>query len=221
MCSISKEKPHNSPPKGKANKVISPLNKNGSACGRLRSARSETSLEEFMQRQKLHVLRKKQRAEEGEVERSHSPKINDKSREMASKLGDFDERRELISLRRMRFKFPGVKEQFTPKINKLPKYFPKPATCAKPKEPVQTPTFSPSLNKSKEYGNIKSRLRLRDSIDTLLERIRQENKEKERVYNKVKCERNLNEELECTHKPRILPDPTYLKYMSTYLHTAQ
>jgi len=66
------------------------------------------------------------------------------------------------------------------------------------------------LNTSKEYERVKSRLQLRDNVDTLLKRIKKENEVKEAVARKAKYEQQVQEIIECTHKPQISSMPKYL-----------
>ena len=169
---------------------------------------SINNFKDFLNRQKLHELNKRQKLHyiANLKNRSSSPEINQRSREIAEKLGNFTSR--------MNHKSPckaivdRINEEmntFRPILYNNPRHIKKPITCARPKKEVKTK----SIPKSKEYSNTKSKLQIIKGIDSLLKRIKEENEMKQELYDKKNYIKRAEEEFECTHKPNKSPLPEY------------
>jgi len=169
------------------------------------------SIEQFVARQKIHELKRKQNLEclsNNHPPRKFSPKINEKSEEIVSKMGDFFTRINRINLRRQpnsdsREDIKAVRQgRISPILN---------GAGVSPKvikeTPKNQPALFPALNKSKEYERVESKLQLRDNLDTLMLRIKYKKEQKEREYRQERCMRELEANIECTHKPKLCQSP--------------
>ena len=186
------------------------------------------NIEDFINRQQVCELYKKQKLDYliEEANEKMSPKIGKKSEAIAAKLGDFESRMKLLSLRKKQ-RSPRNEEEanwFRPKINtsyrgnKTYRRSPKTTTSPRNKPTTTKETeksFSSTMSKSKEYDNIGSKLQLKNNLDTLIKRIKCEQNAKERISSKAKELKNLEEELDCTYRPKLTSVPSYLKHRNS------
>lgn len=199
----------------KSSKRISPtIERSTDASKQSEVVNGKLVAENFITRQKMHACIRKQNLEylSNNRPRDFSPKIDEKSEEIASKMGDFftrlsrsnskrksrDEAKEdpnMLKLRKASPKFKRFGE--SPKPNKEPDRG----------QEGEQPRFLPMLNKSKEYERVESKLQLRDNLDTLLLRIKYRKEQKERVRKQEKCMEELEAAMECTHKPKLWQSP--------------
>ena len=84
-------------------------------------------------------------------------------------------------------------------------------TKQKEEEKKMEETFTPVITKCKEYEKVKSKLQIKNNLSTLIKRIKEDKDAKEKLIKETKLRERVQEELQCTHKPKISPMPSYLK----------
>ena len=130
------------------------------------------TVNEFLERQKFNEYNKKQKLEYLSItnKKQYSPKINEKSQEMAKKMGDFFTRiNNDVVKRSLSSKKNGCEEMFKPHINNYkpkPNPFPDFSFKIKREEKKEDPTFKPMLNKPKEYEGVRSKLQIQNNLET-------------------------------------------------------
>lgn len=174
--------------------------------------RAKIDLKQFIHRQEVRekIKREKLELSAKSVSVSTVSLMNEKSKKIAAKLGDFDMRMRTQQLRFDTVETVGA-DWFRPKINAKINYTVTVPSADKAKKLANTVVEQPPKTaKSKQYGNVQSKLKLNTDINTLISRIRNDKELKERSSNQERQAKKLEEELSCTYKPRISALPNYL-----------
>lgn len=174
--------------------------------------RATIDLKQFIHRQEIREKIKKEKIELTikNTQVNVAPSINEKSKKLAAKLGDFDTRMRVQRLKLEASDTVG-KDWFHPKINSkisynLTSYVPSTDRNKKfSNTVVEKVTVRPS-----QYKNVQSKLKLNTDINTLVTRIKSEKELKEKTNNQERQVKNIEEELRCTYKPTISSIPNYL-----------
>ena len=64
-------------------------------------------------------------------------------------------------------------------------------------------TFIPTLYKPNKYLNVQSKLNLHDTTEAYIERLKMKDEEKIKMTERMKMEKELKDQIECTYKPKI------------------
>jgi len=176
--------------------------------------RATIDLKQFIYRQEIREKIKKEKLElmAKTTVLTTTSLINEKSKKIAAKLGDFDTR-----MRSQKFKLESNesigKDWFHPKINTKVSCNLLTAVPSTERNKKSTDTLvekAPKLTKAKQYNNVESKLKLNTDINTLVTRIKTDKESKEKSKNHERQVKNIEEELRCTYKPKINGLPSYI-----------
>eukprot|EP00826_Nyctotherus_ovalis_P047573 TRINITY_DN5486_c0_g1_i2.p1 TRINITY_DN5486_c0_g1~~TRINITY_DN5486_c0_g1_i2.p1 ORF type:complete len:417 (-),score=95.21 TRINITY_DN5486_c0_g1_i2:97-1191(-) len=181
---------------------------------------ARVDFEEFLQRQEMHDISKRQRLDcLAVVTERHSPRINIRSQKLAAKKGN---PRERIFKPKKEAVLNETTNWFKPKINpnsiSILEAISRIKTSRKPTSVQVDKPSTKQISKSNSKNKIPSRLQLND-LDSLITRINRNTTNKAIKGEQQKIRREIEEESECTHKPRLNPFPQYLKSQSNLNRT--
>eukprot|EP00826_Nyctotherus_ovalis_P039153 TRINITY_DN3739_c0_g1_i18.p1 TRINITY_DN3739_c0_g1~~TRINITY_DN3739_c0_g1_i18.p1 ORF type:complete len:419 (-),score=102.05 TRINITY_DN3739_c0_g1_i18:13-1269(-) len=182
------------------------------------TARRKANPKEFLERQEKHEISKRQRLDCLAIETErHSPKISLRSQKIAAKLGN---PRARIYKPKKTAVLNETTNWFKPSINpnsvSILEEAGRTRALRKPTSLKAGATTNQSekhthIFKSDPKNKVPSRLQLRSNIGTLMTRIQGNLTTRQMKGEQQKLRREIEEETECTHKPRLNKFPNYLK----------
>jgi hypothetical protein len=170
---------------------------------------------EFLERQEMHEITKRQRLDcLALVTEEYSPKISFRSQMLAAKKGN---PRTRIYKPKQQPVLNETTNWFKPNIN--PTSISILEKAKREKKPISARARttqaesekSMQIFKSNSKNKVPSKLQLRNSIGTLMSRIKGNLTNRQQKSEQQKLRREIEEEAECTYKPRLNKFPQYLK----------